>query len=658
MDRVFPHASDSHWRFQHDLRIGLVIMLLVSSALIGVSFWNYLIFHVLAEFFSIGVAIIMFVVAWHTYDFSRNHFLMYLGCAYFWIALLDIAHTLLYFGMPTALDRGNFTSQFWIATRTFEALVLLSAPLFLTRTILRTRIFALFGAVATVLTILILQGHFPATFIEGVGLTRFKVFTEYVIIAILALAIANLYWHRDYLDERIQRLMLICLILTMGSELAFTFYVHMYGISNLIGHIFKLFSFWLIYLAIIRTTLAEPFAVMARGSSTYNAVPDPILLVDNEGIIHQANREACRQSGREEAELIGMECHPLFHPRDLVPADCPVCAALARRQVLAPLELAMGNGQEWRQFTLTPLPGGEHIGASVQVSSDISQRKRVETELKETLCTLDEKVISRTQELREKIEELELTRDELVASEKMASLGRLVAGFAHEVNTPIGIAVGSVSQVQETVKEIEAMLEREEVSEEELMDALNTVLEADRLAFNNLKRAADLVQRFKRSSVDQTSLALRDFPVREVIEDVLSSLRNQLKKSRIQIDVDCPADLSLRGAPGIIEQVLVNLLQNSLLHAFPEPKQSDSIHIYCQREGESLRLNYRDNGKGMPPETVARIFEPFFTTRRGEGGSGLGLYVCYNLINQEGGKIHCHSSPGEGTEFILTLPIH
>lgn len=228
-----------------------------------VSFQNYLLFHTLAEMFAIMVAILATVVIWQTYSFSRNHYLMYLGCGYFWIACLDLVHTLLYKGMNIIpFAEAQSAVQFWISTRYFEAFLLLSAPLFLTRQLNRNMAITLFGVGGVFLYSLIMSGNFPDAFIEGQGLTHFKVISEYVIIAILAVAIAFLWQRRQLMDPRIFNLVTASIILTMCAELAFTFYVDLYGLSNLVGHIFKLFSFWLIFEAIVLTTLKEPIRVL------------------------------------------------------------------------------------------------------------------------------------------------------------------------------------------------------------------------------------------------------------------------------------------------------------------------------------------------------------------------------------------------------------
>lgn len=252
---------------------------------------------------------------------------------------------------------------------------------------------------------------------------------------------------------------------------------------------------------------------------------------------------------------------------------------------------------------------------------------------------------------------LESVRGELVESEKMASLGRMVAGFAHEVNTPVGIAVGATSQVQEIVVELGRLIDQPEVSEEELRERLRLLGEASALSLGNLRRAAGLVQSFKRTAVDQTSEAEREFDLAEVIDDVLKTLNSLFKNTRIRIAVDCPADIRVFGSAGALQQLLTNLLQNSHLHAFQQGAESGEIRIGAQADGEVVRIEFSDNGAGMDAATLARAFEPFFTTRRGSGGSGLGLYIAYNIATQGlGGSIGCHSQPGSGTRFIIEFP--
>lgn len=260
-------------------------------------------------------------------------------------------------------------------------------------------------------------------------------------------------------------------------------------------------------------------------------------------------------------------------------------------------------------------------------------------------------------ELVGKIEEVEAARGDLLQSEKMASLGRMVAGFAHEINTPIGVAVGAITNSEETLRQIDRILGSEEVSEDDLRAALATLRQGDELAMANLRRAARLVQAFKRTSIDQTSDEVRVYAIYEVVSDVLDALHNQLKRLPVQVAVDCPEGLEIKGSPGLLEQLLTNLVMNSVLHGFDNGARAGEIRIRCSIGGRRVRLEYSDTGNGMAPAVREKIFEPFFTTKRGQGGSGLGMYICYNIVTaQLNGTIECESQPGEGVRFIVEFP--
>lgn len=262
------------------------------------------------------------------------------------------------------------------------------------------------------------------------------------------------------------------------------------------------------------------------------------------------------------------------------------------------------------------------------------------------------------QELEENIDELEKTRDDLVQNEKMASLGRMVAGFAHELNTPVGIALGSISHNETTLDNIDTLLKTEEVNEDELREHLGTLRHSGELALSNLNRAATLVQRFKRSSIDQTSEQSRVFFVRELIDDVVFSLHSQLKKAPTRVVTQCEEGLAIDGIPGLLDQVLANLLLNSLQHGFANGTRPGRINISVDAATPGqMHLIYSDNGTGMSSEAAKRIFEPFFTTARNQGGSGLGMFICYNIVSEQlRGTITCKSQPGEGVSFDISYP--
>ena len=272
-------------------------------------------------------------------------------------------------------------------------------------------------------------------------------------------------------------------------------------------------------------------------------------------------------------------------------------------------------------------------------------------ELAEANTTLEEKVLQRTRALEE-------ASEQLVQNEKLASLGRMVAGFAHEINTPVGIALAAISQNGDILQQLQDMMLQEEVSEEEFSSRLANLQETSKLAVANLMRAADLVRSFKRTSIDQASEQLREFDMAELIRDVQSNLHSQFKRTQISLALDCPADLKVTGVPGLFSQLFTNLYLNSLQHAFDEGRRAGEIRVTVNRlPGKRIQIVFADNGKGMPPEVAEKIFEPFFTTRRGQGGSGLGLYICYNIITtQLHGSIACHSIPEQGSRFEFEFP--
>jgi len=359
-----------------------VVPVVLAIFLIAISNINFLLFHTLAELFAIIVAVLMCVVAWQMYPFTKNNYLMYLGCGYFWVGALDMLHTLSYQGMNIFnIGIEDAAIQFWITTRYLEAILLLSAPWFLNNKLNYRFAFFAYGLAAMAIFLLVSFGLLPIAYIEGEGLTPFKITSEYVIIFMLLIASLYLWNKRQLLDPRIVVIMLLSLVLTMCAELAFTFYVSVYGFSNFVGHIFKFFSYWLIFMAMIRTTLQEPFAVMSRGANTYDAIPDATILVDANGIIHQANFAACELAGASKNELVGESSHKWFHPVGFEENNCPICTSSREGLKISGLEVEDRNKERWLDFTLSPVEGLMDFVGSVETIRNITRRKQVEQQL-------------------------------------------------------------------------------------------------------------------------------------------------------------------------------------------------------------------------------------------------------------------------------------
>lgn len=285
-------------------------------------------------------------------------------------------------------------------------------------------------------------------------------------------------------------------------------------------------------------------------------------------------------------------------------------------------------------------------GGLVITGTDITDRKAAERELRAAKETAE----SSLAELRE-------TQAQLVEAEKLAALGGLVAGVAHEVNTPVGIALTAASTLRD---ETLGLIERTgsgAVRKSDVLAYLDLAAETTRLLQANCERAASLIASFRQVSVDQVSDERRRFDLKTYLSEVLLSLGPSLSKTTVAVSVDCPAGLELNSYPGAFSQIITNLVTNALNHAF-ENRQDGKIEIKVDNLSQRrFSLIFSDNGVGVPDENAPRLFEPFFTTRRGSGGSGLGLHILYNLVvGRLGGHVSFRPTPGGGATFVIEAP--
>ena len=280
---------------------------------------------------------------------------------------------------------------------------------------------------------------------------------------------------------------------------------------------------------------------------------------------------------------------------------------------------------------------------------------------------LEAQVDARTAELNQArlhaegaLADLKRTQGQLVAAEKMAALGQLVAGVAHEINTPVGIAVTAASHLQDLAVRQAGQLELGQLSRKDLKEWQLTSAEAARLIVESLERASTLVKSFKQVAVDQSSEQRRTFVLGTFLEEVRNALTPGFRRSLHRLVIaECPPDLTLDSFPGALFQVLANLVNNAVLHGFGDaPERPGEMRIAVTAvHPQRVQITFSDNGAGMPADILARACDPFFTTRRGSGGSGLGLHLVHNLTTQLlGGHITLDSTPGRGTTVLLDLP--
>jgi signal transduction histidine kinase len=296
------------------------------------------------------------------------------------------------------------------------------------------------------------------------------------------------------------------------------------------------------------------------------------------------------------------------------------------------------------------------VASKDEIGSLSSAFNRMAERLLELNTGLEHEVQERTRELKETIEVLHETRARLVEQEKLAALGGLVAGVAHEINTPIGVGVTAASFMKTKSEEMQRLLAEGEVSGEQLTAYLAAASESSDIVLRNLERAHRLIGSFKQLATDQTGENRRSFDVNSYLEDIIVSLQPRIRETDVTVRIECPEDLSIDGYPGLISQIITNLVMNSLVHGF-EIAQTGEIRIVVVDRGESVELRYSDNGRGMEEEVRRRIFEPFFTTRRGKGGTGLGMNIVYNIVTGNmGGTIDVHSAPNEGVRVEIAIP--
>lgn len=296
---------------------------------------------------------------------------------------------------------------------------------------------------------------------------------------------------------------------------------------------------------------------------------------------------------------------------------------------------------------------------SGRISAEIERAER-EKELYDLNETLEHRVSQRTQELSETLTRLKQYQDTLVEQEKMASLGNLVAGVAHEINTPLGVAILSSSYIDEVIQKLNKEMQANSLTKKSFNQSIGNIIEAQDSIRFNLTRAAELVQSFKQVAVDRNMDDLQEIQLKPWLERIRNSLLPMLKKQQIEFNLDCHQDIKINSFPAKLTQVITNLVSNSATHAFPTEQHIDNkrIDIKAKINKEELTITYSDNGAGISDEVSEQIFQPFFTTKRGQGSTGLGLSILSNIVSGNlAGDIKLNRDVPTGCEFIITLPL-
>jgi signal transduction histidine kinase len=252
---------------------------------------------------------------------------------------------------------------------------------------------------------------------------------------------------------------------------------------------------------------------------------------------------------------------------------------------------------------------------------------------------------------------LQATTSQIIQSEKMASLGLMVAGFSHELKTPIGIAVGASLQITETTQELMGIFSKDEVDIDEIMEPLNTLNDSSILISTHLGRAHVMIQKFKSTASDLSFADKQSFELLHLFEDLQTDMRHLHKNVNININISCPPDLTMYASISVIKQIIYNLYTNAIKYAFLDGTIAGTISIECSQSASNIHIIFSDNGCGMPEDVLEHIFDPFYTTNRDTGGTGLGMFIVYSLVTRTlKGTIKCRSKLGSGTRVELRFP--
>ena len=408
-------------------------------------------------------------------------------------------------------------------------------------------------------------------------------------------------------------------------------------------------------------------------SNLIDILPVGVLLTDINGKCLIYNQHWSNITGQTAIDLNQHGPFHVVHPEDLPKVMCAWQLSLKNGDMFCQEYRILRSGEEVDWVLAQACRQRDFVNDEGQTEfkfkgffwtlTVITELKNIEEQVLDLNRNLESRVANRTidlknanQELSDTINSLKEAQGQLIESEKMAALGELVSGIAHEVNTPIGVVLTASTYFEEQVERLEKQFKDQSLTKGQVEAFLKTSKDAGQIIHKNIRRASELISSFKMVAVDQHSDESRLFNVKGYMDEILLSLTPMLKKWAVNIKVDCPVDLEIENCPGVFYQMISNLVINSLTHGFDEGDEGTiTIAVSCNQH--QLFIDYTDNGKGMEKEVLEKLFNPFFTTRRGTGGSGLGAYIIYNLVTHRlAGTVICTSKVGEGVHYRIEIP--
>lgn len=626
---------------------------------------SYLAFHNVAEFFSIMVSLSIFGLGWYAYDQNQDRHTLFLSVSFLAIGLMDCMHTLGYAGMPSLLtpNNANKSTLFWIAVRFFSAAAFLASAFispqntsrWLSKKILMTAALLLSFAVFTSVTFF--PEQLPATFVQGTGLTRFKVFSEYLIILLFILATVA-YWRRlSRTSDRTICYYLSAFVFCIYSELVFGAYSSAFDTYNALGHLYKVIAFILIYKGIFIVSVRKPYKellvsskelLLSRNmlSHIINSIPQSIFWKDRESVYLGCNQVFASHAGLEQPEeIVGKTDFALpwgEEASEAYRADDREVMEQGRAKLHIIEKLRRSDGATiWIDTTKLPLKdSSDRTYGILGVYEDITKRKEAEEELLIQAKMLEDEIAER----QKAQEALYLAKESAEAANRAKT--RFLANMSHELRTPLNGVIGMTELLSYTT----------------ISDEQKSYIDALRLSSGNLLALISDILDVAKIESEQLHLVTAEYALRECINEVIATQQAEISKKGLRLDLhipDCIPDRLLGDRLRLV-QILANLLSNAV--KFTEQGTITIAVTIKERHSATVLLDImvRDTGIGIKPQLIDYIFNMFTqadeSTTRKHGGAGLGLAISRRLAEMMGGSLTVESTPHKGSTFHLLLP--
>lgn len=609
-------------------RIKLVLVTALFFVAMGyLSLRNFLLFHGVIEVFCILVALMIFTITINIKDFSKDASVIILGVSFGIIAVIDIVHTLAYKGMGVFPNYGaDLPTQMWVISRYINSISIFIALCLLEKSINYKRVLGAYVLIATILLVDIFGANlFPSCFIEGVGLTPFKIYSEYIISGIFVVNFLILNKKKSSIKPVTFKYLQAYLVLSIAAELSFTFYIDVYGLSNIIGHYFKLLAFYCIYKSMVEVNLKAPYRALQQSENRYRMFfetsPNGILLYCKDRVLLSNSCFLTMCGCSSNIDVINKPILKFIHPEDIEKLK-ELNEVFQSRKIIEGYEIKLSKIDGTVVNTeITVMPYEYEMDDCVFIMiKDVTAQKQSER-LK--------------QEIEQKTIFNNMQRD-------------FFTNLSHELKTPINLIFGTVQLMESKVKNNITNIKEIGFSKH------SQVLKQN--CFRMLKLISNLID-ITKIDTGYLKLNLKNSNIVSIVEDITLSTAEYVESKGISLIFDTDIEEKVMAIDGnMIERIVLNLLSNAIKFT----DDGGEITVQLMDKEDKVLVSVKDTGIGIPKEKLDEIFSRFAqvekTLARNMGGSGIGLSLVHSLVKMHGGVIFAVSEPGKGSEFIIELP--